>query len=154
MDTKEPFCIVLEEGMIVAIFNDELVTLQEYAMDSGSALWYILGTDAWIELQTIESKPALVARNYDKNYFTCFVSNEIANQISANQESGIIVLSSNSELKPEDILKDLKSDSTLEDINEWIEDGIENKGMDINGLIFCYYSKEARKKYHGCNYID
>jgi hypothetical protein len=153
METKQPFCIALEEGLIIAIFNDELADLQDYAMDAGGALWYILGTDAWLELQTVAAKPALVARSYDKNYFTCFVSDEIAEKIKANQESSIIVLSSAQELKPQDILTALKANSTLDDIGEWIEDSIAN-GMDINGLIFCYYAKEARKRHHGSDYAD
>lgn len=154
MERKQPFCIALEQALIIAIFNDELAELQDYAMDTGDALWYIMGTDAWLELQTKGGKPALVARSYDKTYFTCFVSDEIAEKIKPFEESGIIVLSSNEALRPEELLKDFKEDSSLDDIGYWIEGKSKKKGLDIGGLLFCYYSKEARKNLHGNDYID
>ena len=45
------------------------------------------------------------------------------------------IRSSNEELRPEDLLKDLKEDSSLDDVGYWIED--KRKGMDIYGIIFC-----------------
>ncbi|MNK20370.1 hypothetical protein D3C87_386080 [compost metagenome] len=149
MERKQPFCIALGENLIVAIFNDELAELQDYAMDAGDALWYIMGTDAWLELQTNGARAALVARSYDKTYFTCFVGDEIVEKIKHLEESGIIVLSSNVELRPEELLKDFKEDSSLDDIGYWIEDKSKKNGVDIGGLIFCYYSVEARKRLHG-----
>ncbi|ETZ22788.1 hypothetical protein [Pedobacter sp. V48] len=154
MERRQPFCIALGQNLIVAIFNDELEELQDYAMDAGDALWYIMGTDAWLELQTKDTKSALVARSYDKTYFTCFVDDEIVEKIKRFEEGGIIVLSSNEELRQEDLLNDLEEDSSLDDIGYWIEDKSEKKGMDIGGLIFCYYSIEARKRLHGNDYID
>ncbi|MFH6992959.1 hypothetical protein [Flavobacterium sp. FlaQc-48] len=47
---KQPFCISLEEGIIVNIFNNEIIELQDYAIDSGDPIWHIMGTDAWLEL--------------------------------------------------------------------------------------------------------
>jgi hypothetical protein len=154
MERKQPFCIALGENLIVAVFNDELAELQDYAMDTGDALWYIMGTDAWLELQTEGASSALMARSYDKTYFTCFVGDEIVEKIKLFEESSIIVLSSNEELRPEDLLKDLKVDSSLDDVGHWIEDKSENKGMDIGGLIFCYYSIKARKRLHGDDFRD
>ena len=154
MERKQPFCIALGENLIVAIFNDELAELQDYAMDAGDALWYIMGTDAWLELQANEAGSALVARSYDKTYFTCFVSDEIVEKIKHLEESSILVLSSNVELRPEELLKDFKEDSSLDDIGYWIEDKSEQEGVDIGGLIFCYYSVKARKRLHGSDYTD
>jgi len=57
-------------------------------------------------------------------------------------------------LRPEELLKDFKEDSSLDDIGCWIEDKSRKNGVDIGGLIFCYYSAEARKRLHGNDYID
>lgn len=154
MEGKQPFCIALGQEFIIAILNDEIAALQDYAMDAGDALWYIMGTDAWLELQTKGDRPAIVARSYDKTYFTCFISNDIAEKITGLEQSGIIVLSSNEVLTPEELLKDLNEDSSLDDVGSWIEDKSEKEGTAIEGLLFCYYSKETRKRLHGDDYMD
>lgn len=154
MERNQPFCIALGENLIITIFNDELAELQDYAMDAGDVLWYIMGTDAWLELQTNGTRSALVARSYDKTYFTCFLGDEIVEKIKHHEESSIIILSSNVELGPEELLKEFKEDSNLDDIGYWIEDKSKKKGVDIGGLIFCYYSLATRKRLHGNDYID
>lgn len=154
MEEKQPFCIALGQGFIITILNDEIAALQDYAMDAGDALWYIMGTDVWLELQTKDDKPAIVARSYDKTYFTCFVSDDIAYKIAGLEESGIIVLSSNEALSPEQLLNEFDEDSSLDDIGDWIKDKNEKEGVATEGLLFCYYSKETRKRLHGADYID
>ncbi|MBE9601915.1 hypothetical protein [Pedobacter sp. MC2016-24] len=63
---------------------------QNGIQDAGDALWYIMDTDAWLELQTIASKPALVGRSYYKTYFTCFISDEIAKKIVSGEALTLI----------------------------------------------------------------
>jgi len=154
MEEKQPFCIALGQGFIITILNDEIAALQDYAMDAGDAFWCIMGTDAWLELQTKASKPAIVLRSYDKVYFTCFINNDIADKIAGLEESGIIVLSSNETLTPEQLLKDFDENSSLDDIGYWIENKNKKEGVIIEGLLVCYYSKETRKRLHGADYID
>ncbi|SHL73185.1 hypothetical protein [Flavobacterium chilense] len=151
---NQPFCLLLGEEIIVTLFKDEINELQDYAMDAGDPLSYIMGTDAWLELQETGEQTALVGRTYDKTYFTCFIADGITQKIKENEECGIIVISSSTEFTLEDLSTNLGSNSTVDDIAEWIEDKIENNSMDINGLIFCYYTKEIRKKYHGDDYVD
>lgn len=154
MDRKEPFCIALGQNLIITLFNDEIAELQDYAMDAGDALWYIMGTDAWLELQTEAGRSALVAKNYRKIYFTCFVSDEIVEKIKIFQESSILVFSSDKELRPEHLLEDLNEESNQDDVAYWIEQMSEKKGVTIEAFIFCYYSAEARKRLHGNDFIN
>jgi hypothetical protein len=154
MDRKRPFCIDLGQNLIIALFNDEIAELQDYAMDAGDALWYIMGTDAWLELQTETGRSALVARNYGKTYFTCFISNDIVEKIKIFHESTILVFSSDKELRPEHLLEDLNEDSSLDDVGYWVEQMRENKGVNIEAFIFCYYTTDARKRLHGDDFVD
>lgn len=113
-----------------------------------------MGTDAWLEIQEKEEIKSLVARNYHKTYFSCFIDNETFKKIKSYEECRIIVITSNKEFPAKDLTENLNADSTVADVEEWIENKINSENMDLEGLIFCYYTKQARKKYHGNHYID
>ncbi|MDU1889423.1 MAG: hypothetical protein E6767_01930 [Dysgonomonas sp.] len=148
MDTKQPFCINLENNLIVAIFNNEIEELLDYAMDAGDPFWYIMGTDAWFELQEIGGKQTLVATTYDKTYFKCPVSEDILKILNSSEEKGILLINSEQPFTPQDILENLNPDSEEEAVSEWIEQQVE-QGKNMTGLIFCYYTEEDKKRYHG-----
>lgn len=118
---KEPFCIFLKDEFIITLFNNEINELQDYAIEGEGLLWYILGTDAWIELQEIEEKKALVGRNYNKVFFTCFINQEILEKIKNYEEYGIIIVSSTIDFTPEYLSIQLKKDPIINNIEEWIE---------------------------------
>ncbi|MGN7812508.1 hypothetical protein [Flavobacterium sp. 22076] len=147
---KKPFCISLREGLIITIFNNELDEIHDYAIEGDNSLWYLLGTDIWLELQERNEKMFIVARNYNKTYFECFINDEIFKSIKVYEECGIVVMSSSKEFEEQDLLTDLSFDSTEDDLVEWANNKIEN---DLNMFICCYYTKEARKKYHDSDYI-
>lgn len=151
---KEPFCIFLKDEFIITLFNNEITELQNYAIEGEGLLWYILGTDAWIELQEIEEKKALVGRNYNKVFFTCFINQEIFEQIKNYEEYGIIIVSSTIDFTPEYFSTQPTKDPIINNIEEWIEEINKNDTINANGFIFCYYTKEKRKEYHKDDFID
>ncbi|GAA3760808.1 hypothetical protein [Flavobacterium ginsengiterrae] len=61
-------------------------------MDGGAPLYFIMGTDAWLEIQKEEEIISLVARNYHKTYFSCSIDNETFEKIKFYEECGIIVI--------------------------------------------------------------
>lgn len=142
MKNKEPFCVILGKEIIVSIFKNEIDELNNYAEDVGDSFSYIMGTDAWFELEEIEEKTALVCKSYKKTFLKCFIDHETIEKIREYDEYGILVISSSVEFNS----KDLRNNTTKNDLIEWIKDRIHS--YNLNTLIFAYYTETARKKHH------
>ncbi|MDF7821663.1 hypothetical protein P1X15_28850 [Runella sp. MFBS21] len=132
--------IIGETHVTVVVFGDELNDLMGCEMDAGDPFWHIVGTDAWFEKQEVNGENLLVAKTYDKEYFSVTVDNKILNLLE--KENGVLVLFPNFPLKADDI----KQTTDLEKLREWmnIEIGEDN----IEGVIYCFYTEEDKKKYH------
>ena len=140
-ETLEPNYTVIEDEIIVIVFGNELIELNGYEMDTGDPFWYIMGTDAWFEKQEIDEKNFLVAKTYDKDFFSIPIDNKTLKLLG--KEKGILVLFPNFQLKAEDIIQT----TDLQKIREWIDSEIGDEN--IGGTIFCFYTKEAKERYHG-----
>jgi len=144
LSNQQPFCTIVDnQNIVVVVFGDELNELTGNAMDAGDPFWYIMGTDAWFELQDVGGQPLLAACTYDKTYFRCPVDEQAVALLQ--EESGILVLFPQVPLQAADI----KQTADLEEMREWINNEIGEDKMD--GLIYCFYTAEDRKKYHGDN---
>ena len=142
MDNKlNPYCTIIGGNHVtVVVFGDELKDLNGYEMDAGDPFWYIIGTDAWFEKQEVNGITSLVARTFDKEYFNVSVDNNALKILET--ERGILVLFPKFPLKEQDI----KQTSDLEELRKWIDTEIGEDNME--GLIFCFYTNEDKKKYH------
>ncbi|MBC9915191.1 hypothetical protein [Chitinophaga varians] len=144
LSNRKPFCTIVDnKNIVVVVFGNELNELSDNAMDAGDPFWYIMGTDAWFELQEIGGQPLLAACTYDKTYFHCPVDEQAIALLQ--EESGVLVLFPQVPLNAADI----KQTSDLEEMREWISHEIGEDKMD--GLIYCFYTAEDKKKYHGDN---
>lgn len=142
MDNKlKPYCTIIGETIVtVVVFGDELADLYGYEMDAGDPFWYISGTDAWFEKQEVNGETFLVAKTYDKDYFSVPVDQKALDLLAV--KNGVLVLLPNAPLKAEDI----KQTTDLEELREWMNTEI---GEDeIEGVIYCFYTEEDKKKYH------
>ncbi|RAJ88231.1 hypothetical protein CLV59_101999 [Chitinophaga dinghuensis] len=142
LSTQQPYCTIInQQHVAVVVFGNELDEWMDYAMDAGDPFWYILGTDAWFEEQMMDGQLSLVARTYDETYFHCPIEPRVIELLK--NENGIIVLFPKFPLKAEDI----KQTSDLEELSHWMMHEIGEENMD--GLIYCFYTEEDKKKYHG-----
>ncbi len=135
----KPYCTVIEEEIIVVVFGDELIDPSGYEIE-GYPFWYMLGTDAWFEKQTTDREDFLVARTHSKEFFRIFIDNNISKLL--NKTRGVLVFHPNFELKAEEI----KQTTNLEELRKWIDNEVGNGN--IEGVIYCFYTEEDKKKYH------
>ncbi|MBS9774866.1 MAG: hypothetical protein KGV59_06905 [Tenacibaculum sp.] len=129
IDGLKSYYTVIEDNIIVVVFENELIDLSGCEIE-GYPFWYVMGTDAWFEKQTINKK----------DFFSIPIDNRTSELF--NEEKGILVLSPNFELKA----KDIKQTNDLEGLREWIDKEI--GGENIGGTICCFYTEEAKRKYH------
>ncbi|BDD12059.1 hypothetical protein FUAX_44970 (plasmid) [Fulvitalea axinellae] len=139
-DIPQPYYTVIGDELIVVVFGNELIDLSGYEVDGGDPFWYIMGTDAWFEKQKINEENFLVAKTYDKDFFSIPIDNNTSELL--NKQKGILVLTPNFQLKAEDI----KQTNDLEKLRKWIDTEIGDKN--IEGTIYCFYTEEAKRKYH------
>ena len=142
MDNQlKPYCTIIGETMVtVVVFGNELADLYGCEMDAGDPFWYISGTDAWFEKLEANGETFLVAKTYDKDYFSVPVDQKALELLAI--ENGVLVLLPNAPLKAEDI----RQTADLEELREWMNTEI---GEDeIEGVIYCFYTNEDKKKYH------
>lgn len=144
LSNQKPYCTVVDnQNVAVVVFGNELDELSDYAMDAGDPFWYIMGTDAWFEIQEVDGQKVLAACDCDTTYFHCPVDEQALSLLQ--QENGILVLFPRVPLNAADI----KQTSNLEELREWISNEIGDDNME--GLIYCFYTAEDKKKYHGDN---
>lgn len=137
----EPYCTIIGETQVtVVVFGDELIDLNGSEMDAGDPFGYIIGTDAWFEKQEINDHFFLVAKTYNKDYFSIPINHKTLQLLEI--ENGILVLFPNFPLKAEDI----KQTSDLEALRAWIDTEIGEEN--IEGSIYCFYTQEDKRKYH------
>lgn len=142
MDNQlKPYCTIIGETIVtVVVFGDELADLIGNEMDAGGPFWYMMGTDAWFEEQREHGEPVLVAKSYENDYFSVPVDKKALQLLAVT--NGILVLFPNSPLKAEDI----KQTADLDELREWMNNEIGENN--IEGVIYCFYTEEDKKKYH------
>ena len=137
----KPYCTIVG-GTYVAfvVYGNELSDLNGHERDASDPFWYVMGTDAWFEKQESNEQNYLVAKTYDKDYFTVPVDNDTLKLLKT--EKGVLVLFPNFPLEAEDI----KQTSDLKELRGWVDNKIVDENLD--GVIYCFYTEEDKKKYH------
>ena len=85
----------------VVVFGNKLDDLIGSEMDGGDPFWYIIGTDAWFEKREGNGITSLVARTFDKEYFSVPIDEEALKLLETS--TGMLVLLPNFPLKAQDI---------------------------------------------------
>ncbi|PCE62530.1 hypothetical protein [Sediminicola luteus] len=139
-DVPQPYHTVIGDEIIVVVFGNELIDLSGCEVDAGDPFCYIMGTDAWFEKQNTNEGSFLIAKTYDKHFFSIAIDHKTSKLL--NKPKGILVLTPNFPLKAEDI----QQTNDLEKLRKWIDTEIGEKNM--GGTIYCFYTEEAKRKYH------
>ncbi len=133
-------CLVIgERDVVVVMYGHELNELKDSAVDAGGPFWYIMGTDAWFEKEEHDGAPVFTARNHEQVF--CSMPLPAVAQASLTAETGILVLFPAAELD----LAYMQQLAGPDELTEWLTQVV---GEDqIDGLIFCFYTEQDKKKY-------
>ena len=84
----KPFCLKINNEIIVFIFENEISELNGFEIESGNSFPFILGTDAWFELKCQNGAKLLSARSHRKEYFNCAVPLDVLKTMESFEHSG------------------------------------------------------------------